>query len=74
MARPEHRQGGARCLLVRAVRGAVTLASNPKASGTHALYERWGWQKMGIEPGKPGSYYSEYVRFVLLLPLPAAER
>lgn len=33
------------------------------------LYERWGWQKMGIVPGKPGSYYPEYVRFVLPLPL-----
>ena len=23
----------------------ATLASNPKAADTHALYERWGWQK-----------------------------
>jgi len=50
----------------------ATLASNPKATDTHALYERWGWQKMGIVPGKPGSYYGEYVLFVLpLLPPPA---
>ncbi|MGQ0779008.1 MAG: GNAT family N-acetyltransferase [Pseudonocardiales bacterium] len=48
----------------------ATLASNPKATDTHALYERWGWQKMGTVPGKPGSYYPEYVRFVLPLPLP----
>lgn len=50
----------------------ATLASNPKATDIHALYERWGWQKMGIVPGKPGSYYLEYVRFVLPLPLPLA--
>ncbi|MGH3926794.1 MAG: GNAT family N-acetyltransferase, partial [Pseudonocardiaceae bacterium] len=50
----------------------ATLASNPKATDTHALYTRWGWQKMGTVPGKPGSYYDEYVRFVL--PLPAAGR
>jgi len=52
----------------------ATLASNPKAADTHALYERWGWQKMGIVPGKPGAYYREYVRFVLPLPLPTAGR
>lgn len=52
----------------------ATLASNPKASDTHALYERWGWQKMGIVPGKPGAYYREYVRFVLPLPLSPAGR
>lgn len=48
------------------------LASNAHATGTHALYERWGWQKIGIVPGKPGAYYSEYVRFVLPLPLTTA--
>ncbi|MGH3775887.1 MAG: GNAT family N-acetyltransferase [Pseudonocardiaceae bacterium] len=46
----------------------ATLASNPKAADTHTLYERWGWQKVGIVPGKPGAYYREYVRFVLSLP------
>ena len=52
----------------------ATLASNPKATDTHALYERWGWQKMGTVPGKPGAYYRLYVRFVRLLPAPEAER
>ncbi len=52
----------------------ATLASNPKATDTHGLYAHWGWQKMGIVPGKPGAYYREYVRFVLPLPLPPAER
>ncbi|MGH3901521.1 MAG: GNAT family N-acetyltransferase [Pseudonocardiaceae bacterium] len=47
----------------------ATLASNPQAADTHALYERWGWQKMGIVPGKPGAYYREYVRFVVPLPM-----
>ncbi len=46
----------------------VTLASNPQATDTLALYERWGWHKMGTVPGKPGAYYSVYVRFVLPLP------
>jgi len=50
----------------------ATLASNPKATDTHVLYERWGWQKMGVVPGKPGAYYREYVRFVL--PLSMVER
>lgn len=50
----------------------ATLASNPKAIDTHALYERWGWQKMGLVPGKPGAYYREYVRFVLPLPTAGA--
>ncbi|MGI9001070.1 MAG: GNAT family N-acetyltransferase [Pseudonocardia sp.] len=52
----------------------ATLASNPEATDTHALYERWGWQKMGVVPGKPDSYYPEYVRFVLPLPLPVVEQ
>jgi GNAT superfamily N-acetyltransferase len=47
----------------------ATLASNSKAVETHALYERWSWQRVGTVPGKPGSYYREYVRFVLPLPL-----
>ena len=52
----------------------ATLASNPQTVDTHALYERWGWQRVGIVPGKPGAYYREYVRFVLPLPLPTAGR
>jgi hypothetical protein len=52
----------------------ATLASNVHATGTHALYERWGWRKMGIVLGKPGAYYSEYVSFVLSLPLTTAGR
>lgn len=58
--------------LARRPEERATLASNPKASDTHELYERWGWQKVGIVPGGPGVYYREYVRFVLPLPLPTA--
>ncbi|HEY0486448.1 MAG TPA: GNAT family N-acetyltransferase [Mycobacteriales bacterium] len=47
----------------------ATLATNPKASGTQALYERWGWQKAGTIPGKPGAYYSEYLLYVRPLPI-----
>jgi ribosomal protein S18 acetylase RimI-like enzyme len=47
----------------------ATLAANPAATSTHALYEGWGWIRMGTVPGRPGSYYPEYVRFVLPLPL-----
>jgi GNAT superfamily N-acetyltransferase len=47
----------------------ATLAANPAATATHALYEGWGWQRVGTVPGRPGAYYREYVRFVLPLPL-----
>ncbi|MGH3829666.1 MAG: GNAT family N-acetyltransferase [Pseudonocardiaceae bacterium] len=60
--------------LSRRAEERATLASNPKATDTHALYERWGWRRMGIVPGKPGAYYPEYVRFVLPLPLTTAGR
>ncbi len=63
--RPGHR---------RIILSAVVRPSSARASGTHALYERWGWRKMGIVPGKPGAYYSEYARFVLPLPLTTAGR
>ncbi len=47
----------------------ATLASNAIAIDTHALYERWGWQKLGIVPGEQGTYYREYACFVLPLPM-----
>lgn len=50
------------------------LASNPPATDTHALYERWAWRRTGIVPGKPGAYYRESVRFVSPLPFPTAGR
>ncbi|MDG4798136.1 GNAT family N-acetyltransferase [Micromonospora sp. WMMD1082] len=42
----------------------ATLSANPAATTTHALYERWGWQRVGTVPGRPGAYYREYVKFV----------
>jgi GNAT superfamily N-acetyltransferase len=52
----------------------ATLASNPKATDTHALYERWGWRRVGIVPGTSGAYYREYVLFTLPLPHATAGR
>jgi GNAT superfamily N-acetyltransferase len=52
----------------------ATLASNPSATDTHALYERWGWQRIGIVPDNSGAYYHEYVLFVLPLPLATTGR
>jgi GNAT superfamily N-acetyltransferase len=52
----------------------ATLASNPSAADTHGLYERWGWQRIGIVPGNSGAYYHEYVLFVLPLPLATTGR
>jgi ribosomal protein S18 acetylase RimI-like enzyme len=42
----------------------ATLTTRPHAVEIHALYERWGWRKMGIIPGSPGAYYSDYAVFV----------
>jgi ribosomal protein S18 acetylase RimI-like enzyme len=47
----------------------ATLVSNPDASSTQALYEGWGWTRMGVVPGGLSSYYPEYVIFVLSLPV-----
>jgi GNAT superfamily N-acetyltransferase len=52
----------------------ATLATNPKAAGTQALYERWGWRKVGTVPGRPGAYYSEYLLYVRPLPLASPGR
>ena len=52
----------------------ASLASNPQAIDTHALYEYWGWHKVGIIPGGPGAYYLEYVLFMLPLPPATAGR
>ncbi|MBL6278235.1 GNAT family N-acetyltransferase [Micromonospora fiedleri] len=42
----------------------ATLTANPVATATHALYQRWGWQRVGTIPGRPGAYYREYAMFV----------
>jgi ribosomal protein S18 acetylase RimI-like enzyme len=47
----------------------ATLASGPNADAARALYERWGWQRAGTVPGKPGAYFKEYVRHYLPLPI-----
>ncbi len=45
----------------------ATLATGPQADAARAIYERWGWQPVGKIPGKPGSYFSEYMLYVLPL-------
>jgi GNAT superfamily N-acetyltransferase len=45
----------------------ATLAVNPGASETHAIYEHWGWRKVGQVPGSSGDYYDAYDLFVLPL-------
>lgn len=52
----------------------ATLATNPNADSTHALYNGWGWQRLGTVPGGPGAYYPEYVLFLRPLPLPHSGR
>jgi ribosomal protein S18 acetylase RimI-like enzyme len=42
----------------------ATLTANPIATATHALYQGWGWQRVGTIPGRPGAYYKEYAMFV----------
>jgi GNAT superfamily N-acetyltransferase len=34
----------------------ATLTANPAATATHALYEGWGWERVGTKPGRPGAY------------------
>lgn len=46
----------------------ATLATGPGAETARAIYERWGWQKVGTVPGTPGDYFSEYTLYVLPLP------
>jgi ribosomal protein S18 acetylase RimI-like enzyme len=52
----------------------ATLSANPTATATHALYEGWGWQRMGNKPGRPGAYYAEYAVFVMPLPPAGSDR
>jgi ribosomal protein S18 acetylase RimI-like enzyme len=52
----------------------ATLATGPGADTARAIYERWGWQKIGTVPGTPGDYFSEYTLYVLPLPLPTMPR
>lgn len=45
----------------------ATLASNPKASETHAIYRKWGWQRVGQVPGSSGDYFDAYDLYILPL-------
>jgi GNAT superfamily N-acetyltransferase len=57
--------------LSRRTEERATLASSPANTQTLARYQHWGWQRMGLTPGKPGAYYREYV--LMVLPLPSAD-
>ena len=49
----------------------ATLSTGPNADTARAIYERWGWQRAGTVPGKPGAYFREYVLYFLPLPMEA---
>jgi hypothetical protein len=42
----------------------ATLTANLLATSTHALYEGWGWRRVGTVPGRPEDYYERYAMFV----------
>jgi GNAT superfamily N-acetyltransferase len=46
----------------------ATLATGPGADTARAIYEGWGWEKLGVVPGTIGDYFSEYTLYVLQLP------
>ena len=46
----------------------ATLATGPGADVARAIYEGWGWQKIGVVPGTARDYFSEYTLYVLPLP------
>lgn len=47
----------------------ATLATGPSADEARAIYEAWGWQRVGTVPGATGEYFSEYTLYLLPLPL-----
>lgn len=54
-------------LLCRRQEERATLAANPAAEATHAIYEAWGWKRVGQVPGASGDYFDVYDLFVLPL-------
>ncbi|WP_116027013.1 GNAT family N-acetyltransferase [Thermomonospora umbrina] len=51
-------------LLAGRLEERATLATNPDASRSHAIYEAWGWRRIGRIPGKPGDYFGAYELFL----------
>lgn len=45
----------------------ATLATNPKAAKVQALYEAWGWRRIGQRPGSSTDYFDAYDLFLLSL-------
>jgi len=45
----------------------ATLAVNPTADRSHAIYRSWGWELAGQVPGSSGDYFDAYDLFVISL-------
>jgi ribosomal protein S18 acetylase RimI-like enzyme len=50
----------------------ATLSSNPESDDVRALYERWGWRRLGRRSRRPGDYLAAYD--IWLLPLDDIDR
>ncbi|MFI0451796.1 GNAT family N-acetyltransferase [Actinomadura sp. 6N118] len=42
----------------------ATLATNPTAAKAQALYEAWGWERIGQRPGMSTDYFDAYDLFL----------
>ncbi|GAB2850454.1 hypothetical protein GCM10022221_57280 [Actinocorallia aurea] len=70
---PTHRGEGVGRRLVNALlaerpEARATLATNPARPEVQAMWERWGWKKVGRAPGGPGETQPWYDLYVLELP------
>jgi len=54
-------------LLTGRVEERATLAVNPAADVSHAIYRSWGWELAGQVPGSSGDYFDAYDLFVISL-------
>ncbi|OHV63661.1 hypothetical protein [Pseudofrankia sp. BMG5.36] len=52
----------------------ATLAVNPAANTSHAIYRSWGWELAGQVPGSSGDYFDAYDLFVISLSSSAGRR
>jgi ribosomal protein S18 acetylase RimI-like enzyme len=70
--RPTHRgQGLARRLMTDFLNSRAeeraTLATNPRERTVQAMYERWGWHKVGATPGGEHETETEFDLYVISL-------
>jgi len=52
----------------------ATLAVNPAADRSHAIYRSWGWELAGQVRGSSGEYFDAYDLFVISLGSMAGRR